>query len=252
MGWLRGWRAKNPGAPLWKLPWWDCLWRVVSWLILMVFYQHRWWGVRHIPDSGPVLLLCNHQSYLDLIALGVGLDRRHFHPMARQTLFRNPVFGWFIGSLNAFPVDQENADVKSLRRAISHLKEGHLLMVFPEGSRTPDGSLQQFEQGVMLLIRRAKATVVPMAVEGCFDAWPIHGKPTARARTGAIYGEPIPAEDLLKLKPEQAIERLFGEIETLQMTLRDRLRTLHQGRFPRYNPQIDDQPSRSEPSPEGH
>ena len=92
MRWWRTWREKNPGASVWRVLWWDCIWRVVSWLILFFLYGHRWWGLRNVPDRGPVLLLSNHQSYVDLIALGVGFDRRHFHPMAKQGLFRNPFF----------------------------------------------------------------------------------------------------------------------------------------------------------------
>lgn len=243
MGWLARWRRKNPGAPLWNLIAWDCVGRPISYAILKVCWGHRWWGLENVPDTGPVLLLSNHQSYVDLIAVGVPFTRRHFHSMARKGLFKNPVFGWWIRSLNAFSVDQDGADIRALRSAIDKLKAGHALLVFPEGSRTDDGTVGGFQPGLMLLIRRARPTIVPAAVDGCFDAWPRGGKPSGNARTGVVFGEPIAAADLLAQSPEEAIQTLRSRITALQMDCRKRLREVHAGRYPRHNDLIDGPPA---------
>jgi 1-acyl-sn-glycerol-3-phosphate acyltransferase len=236
MGWLRAIRRVNPRASLIRIAWWRLL-QFLSWLVLFLLYRHRAWGMRNIPPTGPVLLVCNHQSYLDLTVLGCAIQHRHFHSMARRTLFRHPAFGWLIRSLNAFEVDQDRGDLRAIRTAIGKLKEEHLLLVFPEGSRTSDGRLQPFQSGVMTLLRRAKPTIVPMAVEGVYDVWPIWRKrPRLRGRVAAQYGRPIAAEALLEMEPEQAIEHLRGRVEHLRLDLRGKLRHQTHGRFPPSGP----------------
>jgi len=229
----RRWRQRNPGAPLWQLLWWEVICQPASWLVMFLLYRIRWWGVNNIPRTGPVLLVCNHQSYLDLVTLGIGIHHRHFHSMARSTLFRHPLFAWHIRSLNAFPVEQGKGDVKSVRTAIDRLKQGHLVLVFPEGSRTPHGRLQPFSPGVLLLIKRAKPTIVPMAVDGVFDAWPIgRSRPIPGGRVGAIYGEPIAADDLLAMDNADAIALLERRVEALRLDVRQKLRLTSNGRHP--------------------
>jgi len=233
MGWLRRYRRRNPETPLWKPLWWDLFCKPLSWVLLALLYGHRWWGVNRIPAEGPTLLVCNHQSYLDLPVLGAGIYHRHFQSMARWTLFDNPLFGWLIRSLNAFPVEQGKGDVKSVRTAIEKLKQGHLVLIFPEGGRTRDGRLQPFSPGMMLLIRRARPTVVPMAVDGAYDIWPIgQSRPRLRGRTGAMYGEPLDPDALCAMPPEEAVELLRRRIESLRLEVRSRLRRISHGQWP--------------------
>lgn len=230
---LRRWRLHNPGAPLWRVMWWDLVGRPLSFLFVWMFYRIRWWGTPNVPDEGPVLLLCNHQSYFDLLAIGIGLHHRHFHSMARASLFRHPLFAALIRSLNAFPVEQGKGDVKSVRTAIERLKQGQLVLVFPEGSRTPDGRLHAFSPGVMLLIRRARPVVVPMAVDGVYDVWRIgRPKPRTRGRIGAAYGEPIPPDDLLALPADEAMRLLERRVESLRLDVRRRLQLASEGAYP--------------------
>jgi len=233
MKWLDRWHRRNPDAPLWQLLWWEVICQPASWLAMFLLYRIRWWGVNNIPRGGPVLLLCNHQSYLDLVTLGIGLHHRHFHSMARATLFRHPAFAWHIRSLNAFPVEQGKGDVKSVRTAIERLKQGNLVLIFPEGARTRDGRLGAFSPGVMLLIKRAKPTIVPMAVDGVFDIWPIgQSKPKLRGRVGAMYGRAIPADDLLAMNTDEAMSMLQQRIESLRLEVRGKLRLASEGRYP--------------------
>lgn len=229
-------RRVNPGAPLWRIVWWWFL-RAILRMLLFAFYRHRWYAPRNVPDEGPVLLLSNHQSYLDLVLLGTGLGRRHFHSMARHTLFRNRFFSWLIRSLNAFEVDQSRGDIKAMRTAIERLKQGNLLMVFPEGKRTEDGRVHKLQPGIMLLIRRAKPIVIPAAVEGGFDVWPIHAsRPSLRGRTAVKYGAPITHEELAELSTDEALDLIARRIDELRLDLRATLRAQTRGRFPAPGP----------------
>jgi 1-acyl-sn-glycerol-3-phosphate acyltransferase len=238
----------NPGVARWRVLFWELLVRPMSWLMLFLLYRHRVWGMRNVPDRGPVLLLSNHQSYLDLNAIGVSLDRRHFHSMARWTLFEHAWFAWLIRALNAFPVQQGKSDIKSIRKALELLNKGHLLLIFPEGSRTDDGMVHAFNPGLMLLIRRAKPTVVPMAVEGVHDAWAIHqSHPRLRGQIGALFGEPITSQQLLAMGSEAAILHLQQTIDDLRLDLRGRLHHLTEDRLPVHGP--PDGPSPFDPTP---
>ncbi|MBI1373819.1 MAG: hypothetical protein GC159_13930 [Phycisphaera sp.] len=234
MSWFATLRSRNPGYPLPHLLWWEFM-RLMVWCVLTLFYRHRWWGEHNVPSNGHVLLVCNHQSFLDLVVIGVGLPR-HFHSMARSTLFRGRFFTWLIRSLNAFSVDQSRGDTKAIRTALEKLDSGHLLLVFPEGTRSSDGALHRFRDGALLLVRRAKCPVVPMAVEGVFDVWPVHGKPKLRGHTAAMYGTPIPAEELLAMKPAEARARIEAEVEALRLKLRAALRHQTNGRYPQRGP----------------
>src|SRR5207244_1793322 len=130
----------------------------------------RIYGTRHVPKTGGVLLVSNHQSYLDPVLLAVGLERPLSY-MAKSELFRNRAFAWLIRSLNAFPVEQGAGDVGAVKETIHRLQEGHALNIYPEGTRSDDGEMLPIEKGVGLVIRRAKVPVVPVVIDGAYRAW---------------------------------------------------------------------------------
>ncbi len=195
--------------------WWE-LCRTLVWLPMTLLYRHRAVRPLRVPAEGPLLLICNHQSFIDLVAIGVGLPHRHFWSMARRTLFELPLLRRLIVSLNAFRVEQDKSDIAAMRRAVELLKEGRLVLVFPEGARTWDGQIVPFSRGMMLLIKRAKPTVVPAAVAGPFDIWPRFRRwPRATGRTCCVYGEPISSDVLLERKPDDALDHLRQRVESL-------------------------------------
>ncbi len=238
----------NPGASAWRRLWWIGFCQPIFWVLLRLLWGYRFFHAKRIPAEGGVLMVCNHQSYLDLPVLGAGILHRQFCSMARHTLFRNRIFAALIRSVNAFPVDQEKADVKSLRDAVNMLKAGKLVLVFPEGARSPDGHVQPFQPGLMLLIRRSKCRVVPMAVDGAWDVWPIHQKwPRWHGRVGALCGQAIDADTLCDMPPEQALHLLRQRVDECRLDLRQRLRTASRGRYPADH--LADDPSVAPASP---
>lgn len=218
-------RRRHPGAPLWRI----LFWHVMHFLCFLWFvpaYRYRAWGARNIPLTGPLLIVSNHQSFYDPILVGLACHRRQFYALARSTLFDNPLLGWLIRMLNAVPVEQGAGDIAAMRRCLGVLEQGQALLVFPEGSRTLTGQTEPFEPGVMLLIRRAKPTVLPVAIEGAFEVWPrSKSRPRLTGRTGVMYGKPIPAQQLLAMKPEEALRSLRDQIEAMRQELAQRLST---------------------------
>lgn len=195
-----------------------------SWLALQgicdfaatVAFDLRTDGVDNVPRTGGVLLLANHQSFLDPVLIAIRLEREIAF-LARSTLFRG-AFGAFITYLNAFPVKQGKGDVGAMKQTIELLRQGHAIVVFPEGSRTFDGRLAPLASGISLLIQRARVPVVPIAIEGAFDAWPRTQKLPKPAKVRVAYGRAI--------QPGEVDARQV--VGTVEASIRSLMQTIHQ------------------------
>lgn len=214
---------RQPGASLWRIAYWHCI-HMLCFLFLLPVYRYRAFGVRNIPRTGPLLLVSNHQSYLDPSLVGMGCSRRQFAALARSTLFDNPVFAWIIRRLNAIPVTQGETDVGAMRKCISELKKGQALLIFPEGSRTLTGEVEPFQTGTMLMIKRAKPTILPVAIEGAYNVWKRGGYPKFHGRIAVKYGEPIPAETIIEMGPDKGLAFLRDTVAGMREELIARLR----------------------------
>ncbi len=215
-------RQRQPGAPLWRIVLWDFI-QTLCYLGLVIFYRHRSYGVNNIPRTGPLLLVCNHQSFLDPPIVGAGCIRRQFVALARATLFDNKIAGFILRKLNTVPVTQGEADLGAMRRCIAELKKGQALLIFPEGARTMTGKVQPFETGTMLIIKRAKPMVMPVAIDGAFDIWKRGGKLKLRGRVGVMFGKPIPAEQIIDMGTGRGLAFLRDEVNKLRNDLSGKL-----------------------------
>jgi 1-acyl-sn-glycerol-3-phosphate acyltransferase len=186
-----------------------------------LYFDLKVWGIEHVPRTGGVLLVSNHQSFLDPILLGVRLPRSLSY-MAKSELFEvNPVFTWLIRSLGAFPVRQTGSAAGAIKESVERLQEGHALNIFPEGARTETGEIGPIEKGVVLVIRRAKVPVVPVAIHGSFEAWPKGAKRSHAHPIRMAYG---PAMDLADLKPDEIVARIDRTLREMYDGLRARRR----------------------------
>ncbi|HSU65921.1 MAG TPA: lysophospholipid acyltransferase family protein [Tepidisphaeraceae bacterium] len=185
--------------------------QVVARIWTTLMFDLKVFGAHRVPDEGGVLLISNHQSYLDPVLLGVRL-RRPLSYLAKSELFTNKAFSWLIRSLGAFPVRQGAGDVGAMRETIARLQEGHALNVYPEGSRTENGQLQPIEKGVALVIRKAKVPVVPVVIQGSYDAWPKCRKIFRPHPIQVYYGQPVDFSSLDREQVIQTIDRLFHDM----------------------------------------
>jgi 1-acyl-sn-glycerol-3-phosphate acyltransferase len=183
---------------LWKFAQTLCRILTSRWFDLKVY------GLENVPLEGGVLLVCNHQSNLDPVLIGVRL-KRPISYVGKSELFQNRYGAALLRWLNAFPIRQGHGDVGAVKETIARLKEGRALVVFPEGSRTPDGRMLPLQGGVGLVVRRANVPVVPAAIDGSFAAWPIYKKFFRRSRIRLVYG---PSMDLSALRPEEIVQRI--------------------------------------------
>ena len=215
-------RAKQPGASIGSL----LLYRLFSGtmqVVLRTAFRLRAVDPHHVPRTGGLIIVCNHQSYLDPPAVGGIIDdRRHFDFLARVGLFTFKPFGWLISALNSIPIRGDGNDTSSIKEVLRRLDMGRAIIIFPEGGRTEDGAMQEFKRGAALLVKRSHCPVVPAAIDGAFEAWPRAERFPRffRHRVTVIYGAPIDHDELMKEGADAAMARLHTEVSTLLARLR--------------------------------
>ena len=152
-------------------------------------------GLENIPKDGAFLLASNHLSFLDPPALGCRMPR-NLHYFARDSLFKGPL-GMLIRALNSIPVNRSQLDLATLRTVLKVLKDGHPLLVFPEGTRSEDGSLGEGKKGVGMLVAKSQVPVLPARIFGSYE---ILGKGKSLPRIGrklrVRYGTLLNFEEL--------------------------------------------------------
>jgi 1-acyl-sn-glycerol-3-phosphate acyltransferase len=182
---------------------------VVS-LAFAIYFRLRIKGREHIP-KGPMLVCSNHQSHLDPVLVGLAC----YDPityLARDTLFK----GWFaklIVYMGAIPIQRDGLGFAGVKKTLERLKIGEKVLVFPEGTRSPDGQLHPFKGGLALIARRAKVPLLPMAIAGAYEAWPRRQKLPMPRTIQMVVGPVIPLEVVQSLDDEQLTALLQSEIE---------------------------------------
>jgi len=176
-------------------------------------------GAENIPSKGGFILVSNHRSHLDPVMLGFG-SKRMLSFVARDSLFQNPVFSWFIKSLNANPIKRGRVDSGALKLGAKLLSEGKGLVIFPEGTRSKNGELQEGKRGVAMLAIRTGVPVIPAWVEGTQNALPRGSRKLKSAPVLVTFGTPIKLEDLVQTpltreSYEEALLRIMGAIKAL-------------------------------------
>ena len=200
----------------------SALFSVVHGCTRMAFVQSlglRVFGRENIPRTGGAIIASNHQSFLDPVVLGAAADRE-LRYLARRSLFTNPAFGALIRFLGALELGRDGVDSPGVRAMVDALKNGDLVVMFPEGTRSVDGEIGRIKSGVGLIARRACVPVVPTALDGLYKAWPRTRKfPRVRGPVRVAFGEPIiPSEE--KSSDEKIHEELSEKMRRLFQFIR--------------------------------
>jgi 1-acyl-sn-glycerol-3-phosphate acyltransferase len=166
-----------------------------------------------LPRTGPLIIASNHASNLDVVVIGSWLIPRlgrRIHWLGKKELFDWPIIGWVAANGGVHPVARGAADVEAFRLAQRILDEGHVLFVFPEGTRSPDGSLQAARDGVALLALRTGVPIVPLGIAGSHGVWPKGQRlPHPGGRVTLRVGRPFrPADELPAGTPRSAAKGL--------------------------------------------
>jgi len=192
---------------------------LISWPFVMGLYRLRAHGVEHLPEGGFVLA-ANHTSNFDPWPLGIPLlPRRQLRFMAKSELF-NPLFAPVLRAGGAFKVRRGESDIEAVRTAVELVKEGEIVVMFPEGTRRLKGlrkkHVARAHTGAARIALGAGAPLVPAAIKGT-------DRLTRLGPLRVVYGEPLDLSDLQGRDPkaasEEATKRLMARIEELHSTL---------------------------------
>jgi len=175
---------------------------------LGLFHRFAAEGVEHLPRTGGALIVANHQSFLDIPIVAVATPR-HVAFVARASLESSRFLKWLMRESGVVLIHPNTPDRAALEGMIAHLEQGDCVAVFPEGTRTHDGSLGVFRAGAAVAARRAGVPILPAGIRGAFEAWPRARKLPRRARITVRFGDPIPPGT------EDAIERARSEIAAM-------------------------------------
>jgi len=172
-------------------------------IVIGALVRPRVQGLQHLPRSGPFILCPNHQSYIDPLVVECALPFRVFRQLffvGAAEYFQTCVTAWLARALNIVPVDPDANLLTALRAGAFGLTHGKVLMLFPEGERSIDGSVKRFRKGAAILSQHLGVPIVPVAIEGLFEIWPRSRPldwrrllPWSGHRTSVRFGAPLAA-----------------------------------------------------------
>ena len=186
------------------------MWVIITYTLSRIFFGLRYVHSERVPKEGKIVVIANHQSFLDPPLIGIGTGRP-CHYMARDTLFKG-LFGWHIRHLNAYPVSQTKNPIQGIKETLKRLKQEQAVLIFPEGTRSEDGNLGEFQKGIIAVARKSKAPILPCVIQGAYDAWPRHAKLPHPHKITVTYGNVLSTEEIQAMSEEDLLVHLKNQI----------------------------------------
>lgn len=187
--------------------------KVLLTVVAKVYFGLRVEGAEHVPSCGPVVLAANHASYLDPPLIGIATPRPVRY-IGKQELFFFPLSVLF-RALGGIPIARGSGDAGAFRAAARILRQGGVVVMFPEGTRTPDGALQQPQEGLGLLAANCPVPIVPTIIHGSYRALPRGRWLPAPVPLRVEFGPPLmPAEYQSLLSSRQGRRQLVMQVMT--------------------------------------
>lgn len=182
--------------------------RIVLLILYRIFFRFKAYGIDNIPkEARGIIFAPNHASYLDPPAVGIALNQAITY-LAKDYLFKPWIAGKVLRGLGVLPLEGESDSLGSIRQLLRILKSGKRVVVFPEGTRTVDGCFQNAEPGVGFLAAKSESYVVPVYIQGSFEAYPKGAKHVKYKPIRVYYGKAFLADEvLIKNKVEDGQER---------------------------------------------
>jgi 1-acyl-sn-glycerol-3-phosphate acyltransferase len=168
-------------------------------IVFAVWLRFRARGVEQLPATGGGLLLANHSSFIDPLLVGLPL-RRPVSFLARNTLFRVPVVGWILRHTYVMPLSRDTGGAAGIRETLRRLEDGFLVGLFPEGTRSADGTLGIFKPGFAALVRRTELPIYPVGIAGAQRAFGRGSRFLKPRRVCVVFGEPFPKATIDELR----------------------------------------------------
>jgi len=164
--------------------------RFVFRVMFLTYHRGRVYHADRVPDTGAAILAGNHVSFLDPPFFGASVKRVPCY-MARDTLFRTRFGNWIMRSWNCVPINRERGDIGAMRTLLRALADGQAVVMFPEGTRSPDGQLQEARAGIGMIVAKANVPVIPMRIFGTERALPRGARWPRPVQVTIVFGEPF-------------------------------------------------------------
>ena len=203
----------------------DIIYKLVAITIRIIFFFNGGLevvGKENIPKEG-VIIASNHISYLDPPIIGSVTPRR-CNFMAKKTLFDIPILGWMI-KYAAFPVDRDKPRASTIKEAVKKTRAGQIVVVFPEGTRSRTGELQEPKPGIGMVAAMSRAPIVPAYISGTDKALPSGAKWLKRTKIKVVFGKPIHYTST----KESGGRTGQGKREEVSMLIMDAIKELKEG-----------------------
>jgi 1-acyl-sn-glycerol-3-phosphate acyltransferase len=197
-----------------RLAWYRLI-RLLAGTLAAVLLRWRATGQHHVPESGGVLLVSNHLSYVDVFFLGIPL-RRPLNYVARSTLFV-PILATVMRSVGGFPIQREGMGASGMKETLKRLRAGGIVTLFPEGTRSRDGELGPLKPGIAILVSRAGVPVVPVGLAGTFEIWPRSRLFPVPHPTRIHFGRPIFPEELDGMETEVITSLIHDRLQECRL-----------------------------------
>jgi len=183
--------------------------RAVVNIVLKIFYSTRYKNAQNLPSEGGCIICGNHVSALDPLILACA-TKRECSFIAKAELFDNFFIRWVSKAFNIFPVKRGTGDIGAMKKAISLVNDGAMLVIFPEGTRSKNGKLGEGKNGATLIAKKTGCQIVPCAIQ----------KAKIFAKTEVVFGEPyrlgeVKGSEALNLETEKLMEKISGLMEEL-------------------------------------
>jgi 1-acyl-sn-glycerol-3-phosphate acyltransferase len=186
--------------------------RALFWLAFRIEYHGR----HHIPATGPALIVSNHQSYLDPLFVGAALPRSVRYMAMRQLFVKRPI-EILLRFYGAFPVATRKADTGAIKACLHYLDANELVLIFPEGERSPDGRLLEFFHGFARIAQLREVRIVPVTIDGAVRVWPRSARWPRPAKVQVTFHAP--------LQPSAVASDGAVDAERISMHVRDVMET---------------------------
>ena len=192
--------------------------------LINVLYRLRFRGRSHVPRHGAALVVCNHVSFVDALVIGGGCPRP-LRFMMDKPIYESKYLNWLFRMVGAIPVESDRRDPGNVRRALDEvsraLRNGDIVMLFPEGRLTTSGEINTFRRGLDLILTRDPVPVIPAAMSGLWGSWTSHRHGRAlsqrprrfRARVALYFGEPVAPELATRQLLESKVRELKAEAD---------------------------------------
>jgi 1-acyl-sn-glycerol-3-phosphate acyltransferase len=201
----------------------EFLMRFLIWVLVSIMYRVKVRGLENIPERGPVLIVCNHVSFMDPLVIG-GIVRRPVRFVMDHNIFNIPVLSFIFRTARAIPIAPAHEDRAEMQKAFdridAELAEGEVVCIFPEGKLTKDGEINEFKRGVEKILERRTVPVVPMALRGLWGSFfsrrggkaPMAKLPSRFwSRIEMVVTAPVPGDDASATGLQKIVSGLRGE-----------------------------------------